>query len=88
MKPPAGFSPEARPDEVFIGNVTLPFDKPDLKHIPSLRLGEQAYDIHGDPLPRETYRPMMIQRGRDLDLYNKAYQARLDAIDRQYPRRR
>jgi hypothetical protein len=70
-------------DEVFLGNTTLPlrsYLSTDV--IPSLRLGEQAYDIHGVTIPRDYMRPLICKRGADFDRYNNIMEERLKAIAR------
>lgn len=63
-----------RTDEIFVGNT----DKGDSRiawlqkrGVASARLGDQACDIDGDPLPPERYRPVIINR-RDVDAYDNA----------------
>lgn len=60
---------EVGKNEVFIGNtsgdecyekgVTIPSR---LSFLKSIRLGEQAYDIHGKPLNRDYCRPMILHK--------------------------
>lgn len=56
---------ELKEDEIYIGNT----DTRDINlyisyknFIPSLRIGEQAYDIHGKPIPRFYCRPLFINK--------------------------
>lgn len=62
------YHPEARENEVFVGNrsvrcgVRIPTY---LSHLKTARLGEQAYDVYGRPLPRHLWRPLLIDRSEE-----------------------
>ncbi len=66
---------ELREGEIFIGNtagnkrwekgVDIPVR---YKHLKTIRLGEQAYDIYGKPLSRDYCRPLIIHRQEMAEL--------------------
>lgn len=75
---------ELTDNELFIGNISI--DKSGtitipnyLKHLKSLRLGEQAYDINGLPLERYLHRPLIVGK-QDYDEYNKIMSNRVKQI--------
>lgn len=58
---------EAKATEVFVGNTSsvngAPVCIPEhLAGLGTIRLGEQAYDIEGNKLSRDHYRPVFIDR--------------------------
>ena len=59
---------ERRNDEIFVGNRRggLPIY---LQQLSTIRLGEQAFDIHEKKLPPE-YRPMFVGKSEE-NAYNK-----------------
>jgi hypothetical protein len=64
MKP----HPEKKQNEIWLGNYRIGGLHPStlieqyLKHLKTIRLGVQAYDIEGKELPQEIYRPMFIDK--------------------------
>lgn len=71
-------------DERFIGNCYyhangIPLH---LKTLTTLRIGQVAYDLHGDPIPE--MRPLFIKRSEE-DAYDRIMTARLSAIRRGTP---
>lgn len=77
-----GYCPEVKKGEVFLGNVKIPYEDKEVQQIPSIRLGEQGYDIYAEELPSDLYRPLIVAEGKDYDTYNRIMQRRLDAIGR------
>ena len=71
--------PEQTADEVFVGNRHGTEIPAELAHIPSVRLGNHAYDIDGRRLP-QSYRPLLVGRGADYDEYNRIRDAEFRAI--------
>lgn len=60
-----------RDGEVFLGNCTAEdgvWLREELKHLKTLRLGDQAYSIHGEKLSPDYCRPMFLNKS-ELALY-------------------
>jgi hypothetical protein len=48
-------------DEIWLGNTGT--DIPEhYRHLKTIRLGEQAYSIHGEPLSQNFFRPLIIKK--------------------------
>jgi hypothetical protein len=64
---------ELKPGEIWVGNTDVSerglVVRDELRHLKTVRLGEQAYDIHGKPIERNYCRPLIIHRSEE-DLYN------------------
>ena len=58
--------PEQKQNEIWLGNYRIGGPHPSthieqyLKHLKTLRLGIQAYDVEGKEISQEIYRPMFI----------------------------
>ena len=77
-------SRELKPGERFLGNQNIRQepDIPDyLKHLKTIRLGEQAYDLNKNPIERDYCRPLIVHQS-EYDAYNNIMQARLEASRR------
>lgn len=68
---------ELKDGEIWLGNTsgnddwTKGVDIPDRYSIlKTVRLGEQAYDIHGKPISRDYCRPLIINKSEE-DMYEK-----------------
>lgn len=66
---------EARAGEVFVGNHSYesgePVRVPDyLSSLKTVRLGNQAYDIEGNKLSREQFRPLFIDKS-EFDAHHR-----------------
>ena len=57
---------EAKQNEIYLGNQKGPIPEK-FKSLKTLRLGDIAYDIHGDVLSRKKYnlRPLLIDRSEE-----------------------
>jgi hypothetical protein len=54
---------ELREGEKWLGNTCVSDGStmdPEMAHLKTLRLGEQAYDINGEEIDRDYYRPLII----------------------------
>jgi hypothetical protein len=57
------YHPECAEDEIFVGNTDEVTKIQDyLNSIPSIRLGNIAYDICGGKLPVNQYRPVIMKK--------------------------
>ena len=68
---------ELSKDEVFLGNTNDGIGNY-LAGLKTIRLGTQAYSIHGDALGDE-YRPLIINRS-EIPAYDKIMEARLSRV--------
>ena len=63
-------------DEVWIGNTSgniqweAGVDIPKkYAHLKTIRLGEQAYDIEGNPISRDYCRPLIVHKSEEKEVY-------------------
>lgn len=68
-----------RANEVFVGNTNTGIPH-DVAHLKTVRLGDQAYDIYGNPIP-EPYKPLIVGMA-DYDEYNRIRERQLSRIRR------
>lgn len=67
---------EKKEGEIWLGNYRIGGFYPNtniekyLKHLKTLRLGVQAYDIEGKKLSQKIYRPLFVHRS-EYDEYNR-----------------
>lgn len=56
----------------FVGNTSdiLNFPRAELRNLKTIRMGDQALDIHGNKLGTDYCRPIFIQKS-ELDLYDR-----------------
>lgn len=76
--------PDCRPGETWIGNIEATSIEalPEyLKPLQSIRLDGTAYDISGNPLPPDQYRPLIMSQ-TDSMRYNRIMGERLTRIHR------
>lgn len=74
------YHPEAKPNEVFVGNVKTSKGVPeDIRHLPSARLGSVAYDIDGRKLDPSYMLPLLIGKA-DEQAYDDIRMKALRAI--------
>lgn len=67
-------------DEIWLGNTDLAtWPKPYLTSLKTLRLGGQAFDINGDKLPQDSYRPVFIHKSEHYR-YDRIMMDRLSKI--------
>lgn len=70
--------------EIFVSNtkVIKGIQVPEhYAHLKTIRLGEQAYDIKGNPIERNFMRPLIIDKSEEVEL-NKIWQDRMDNISK------
>lgn len=75
---------ELKEKEHFLGNhdVREGLKLPDyLSGLKTIRLGEQAYDLNGEPIERSYYRPLIVHAS-EYQLYNNIMEQRLKEIRR------
>lgn len=76
-------------DEIFLGNVEIKnwkgeekeWKRDDVKHLKTLRIGEQAYDIYGKPLNKEYIRPLIIHKS-ECEEYDRIQVKRMSIFNR------
>ena len=68
---------DKRDNEVFVGNTNKikGFPPKDLSHLKTIRLGKQAFDIHGDKIPTDYCLPIFIDKS-ELEEYNRIMEYR------------
>jgi hypothetical protein len=80
---------EIKDGEVFVANKSTIRNNSDelfaiwKKHLKTIRLGEQAYDLDGNKLDPERHRPIFVHKD-ELDELNRLWQEQIDKIKRQY----
>lgn len=57
-------------DEIFVGNIESAILPEHVKCLPTARVGDQAYDIHGKKLPPTQHRPLYVGR-QDFAAYDR-----------------
>lgn len=66
----------AKENEVFVGNTDADGGRLEhLRELKTVRLGEQAFDLDGKPLPKTYALPLFIDRG-ELAAYDRIMTAR------------
>lgn len=62
---------DKKEDEIWIGNIRVwEWPGPYLSSLKTIRLGKQAYDIHGKLIPTDYCLPIFIHKS-EYDAYNK-----------------
>ncbi len=65
--------PEQRSTEVFLGNVpTKRGPRECFSHLRTIRIGEQAYDIHGKKIDQDYMRPLFVGKCDEIE-YERIY---------------
>ncbi|WP_019584422.1 hypothetical protein [Thioalkalivibrio sp. ALE16] len=72
-----------RDDEVYVGNTDVRNREPGvpghLSRLKTARIGEQALDIDGNPLPQDQWRPLFIGRS-EAGVYDRIKMRQLHEI--------
>lgn len=67
---------ELEKDEVWLGNTGTKIPE-HFRGLKTVRLGEQAYDIHGKPLRRDYCRPLIIKKWEEPE-HDRIYLKRME----------
>lgn len=73
---------ELKEGEIWLGNTGI-FIPSCYSNLKTIRLGEQAYDINGQPLNRNYIRPLILHKSEE-EMYNKIYTDRMEEIANKY----
>lgn len=71
---------DKKEDEIWIGNINVwDWPRPYWSTLKTVRLGKQAYDIHGKPIPTDYCLPIFIHKS-EHEAYDKIMVDRINKI--------